>query len=114
LEDYLNVFLLHLPEIYEETLRIEALVKAFRKNLDKAVLTRLEVSLEHMARNHISFVRFALEWAADESSWEAPKNVGISRDGPRSTEGELDAHRDSETPLGDQWECSTGRGSGLF
>jgi len=28
------------------------------------------VGLEHMSRNHISFVQMALVWAADESTWK--------------------------------------------
>jgi hypothetical protein len=70
IKDYLDKFALHLPEIHEEALRLERSVEAFRDTLDGQVLSDIEVGLEHIGRNHISFVHFALEWAADELSWK--------------------------------------------
>ncbi len=69
LEDYINSFALHLPEIHEETFRVEKAAKIFGENQDNSALPDLTVGLQHPGRNHISFVHFALEWAADEGSW---------------------------------------------
>jgi len=69
LDDYLNGFKHHLPEIYEETFRIESCIKIFLENRSDAVLAHLLVSLQHMGRNHISFVQQTLEWAAEDISW---------------------------------------------
>ena len=69
LDDYLHRFTLHLPEIYEETFRIETDLKIFLENLSDEVLAHLLVSLQHMGRNHISFVLQTLEWAAEDISW---------------------------------------------
>ncbi len=71
LEDYINIFAHHLPEVHEETFRVEEYAKRFRDNYDSSALAGLTVGLQHLGRNHISFVHFALEWAADESSWRA-------------------------------------------
>jgi len=68
LTDYLNSFRLHLPEIYEETLRAEEYAKRLLKVPGDSGVD-LMVSLEHLARNHVSFVVQALQWAADESTW---------------------------------------------
>jgi hypothetical protein len=69
LKDYFDSFSLHLPEIYEETFRAEGYARIFRKRQSASALTGLVVSLQHMGRHHISYARFALEWAADECSW---------------------------------------------
>lgn len=69
LDDYLHRFSHHLPEIYEETFRIESCIKTFLENRSDAVLADLLVGLQHMGRNHISFVQQALEWAAEDISW---------------------------------------------
>jgi hypothetical protein len=63
---------LHLAEVYEETFRIESCVRSFLKNRNDAVMAHLVVGLEHMGRNHISFVQQALEWAANDLSWAEP------------------------------------------
>jgi hypothetical protein len=68
LDDYLHRFTHHLPEIYEETFRIESDLNIFLENLSDEVLAHLLVSLQHMARNHISFVLQTLEWAAEDIS----------------------------------------------
>jgi hypothetical protein len=68
-EDYLRRFSLHLPEIYTESLRLEQDVYAFAKYLDGQSRADLLVGLQHVSRNHISFVIQALAWAADPDSW---------------------------------------------
>ncbi len=67
--DYLNSFTLHLPEIYEETLRAEKYAQALLKTPRGIRTSALVVSLEHLGRNHISFVLPGLQWAADEMTW---------------------------------------------
>jgi len=69
LKDYKNSFTLHLPEIYEETFRVESCAKDFMKSASSSTLTELAVGLNHLARNHIGFVLHALEGVTDESSW---------------------------------------------
>jgi hypothetical protein len=77
LQDYTDRFTLHLPEIYEETFGVEFCVKSFLANHNSAALAQTFIGLQHLGRNHISFVLQALEWASDEGSWEeslvAPK-----------------------------------------
>jgi hypothetical protein len=77
LQDYVNNLTLHLPEIYEETFRIEICTKDFLTSHNNSVLAQLAISLQHIGRNHISFVLQVLEWVADEDSWDelfvAPK-----------------------------------------
>lgn len=68
--DYANKLTLHLPEIYEESFRVEACAKDFSASHDGSALAQLVVGLQHLGRNHISFVLQALEWVADEDSWE--------------------------------------------
>jgi hypothetical protein len=76
-QDYTERLTLDLPEIYEETFRAEIYTKAFLRTHSASALSRLVVALQHLGRNHISFVLQALEWASDEGSWEellaAPK-----------------------------------------
>ena len=69
LDDYLHSFSLHLPEIYEETFRIESFIKIFLENRSDDALVGLLVGLQHMGRNHISFVQQTLECAAEDISW---------------------------------------------
>ncbi|MGH9437588.1 MAG: hypothetical protein ACRD22_06760 [Terriglobia bacterium] len=70
LSDYIDSLAHHLPEVHEETFQTEAYAREFRNSRSSAALAGLSVGLEHLGRNHISFVHFALEWAADESSWK--------------------------------------------
>ncbi len=70
LQDYIDKFALHLPEIYEETFRVELCTKKFITTHSDSALAQLIVGLEHLGRNHISFVQQALAWAADEISWD--------------------------------------------
>lgn len=76
-QDYIDKLTLHLPEIYEESFRVEACTKDFLARREGSTLAQLAVGLQHRGRNHISFVLQALEWVADEDSWEdssfAPK-----------------------------------------
>ena len=67
--DYTDKLTLHLPEIYEESFRVEACTKDFLASHDGSALAQLVVGLQHLGRNHIGFVLQALEWAADEGSW---------------------------------------------
>jgi hypothetical protein len=69
-QDYTERFTLHLPEIYEETFRAEIYIKEFLANHSASALSQMFVALQHLGRNHISFVLQALEWAADDGSWE--------------------------------------------
>lgn len=70
LQDYTDRFTLHLPEIYEETFRVEVWTRDFLTNHGASALAQLVIGLQHLGRNHISFVLQALEWASNESSWE--------------------------------------------
>lgn len=70
LDDYLNSIELHLPEIYGETIRIEAQGIEFLRSNDSGSLADVLVGLEHTGRNHISFVLRALDWLVDEISWD--------------------------------------------
>jgi hypothetical protein len=69
-KDYIDKFTLHLPEIYGESFRVEAYIKECLTGQKKSAFAQLFIGLQHLARNHISFVLQALEWAADEDSWE--------------------------------------------
>jgi hypothetical protein len=68
--DYTDRLTLHLPEIYEESFRVEACAKDFLVSHDGSTLAQLVAGLQHLGRNHISFVLQGLEWVADEDSWE--------------------------------------------
>ena len=68
--DYTERLVTHLPEIYGESFRVEACAKEFLASHRDRVLADLVVGLQHLGRNHISFVLQTLEWAADDLSWE--------------------------------------------
>ena len=70
IQDYVDRFTLHLPEIYEETFRAEIYANTLLRTQSVYALSRLLVALQHLGRNHIGFVLQALEWASDEGSWE--------------------------------------------
>jgi len=72
LKDYVDSFSLHLPEIYEETLRVEYYARSLLEGDNGSVLVDLIVGLEHLGRHHISFVHFALERAAFWIHWREP------------------------------------------
>jgi len=69
LDDYLDSFSLHLPEIYEETLRVEKYTKTLISGATDSALAAVTVGLEHLAYNHLSFVLMALQWAANDATW---------------------------------------------
>jgi hypothetical protein len=69
IEDYIGSFRLHLPEIYEETFRIEQTALLFIAEPNRVMLTLLIVALQHAGQNHINFVQPALDWASDEDFW---------------------------------------------
>lgn len=77
LRDYADSFTLHLPEIYEETFRVEACTKSFLANHNGTALAQLSVGLQHLGKNHASFVLQPLEWAADEGSWDESLVVSV-------------------------------------
>jgi hypothetical protein len=68
-EDYLQSFWLHLPEIYEETVRVEECAKRFLLKRSESALACVEIGMQHICRHHVSFVLPALERAADEDRW---------------------------------------------
>jgi hypothetical protein len=70
-QDYINNFALHLPEIYEETFRVEGCVESFLASPDNSVLVDMIVGLQHMGRNHISLLQPALQWVTEEHLWDA-------------------------------------------
>ncbi len=70
LQDYTDKLALHLPEVHEETFAVEACLISFLANRNSAALAQTFIGLQHLGRNHISFVLQALEWAADEGSWD--------------------------------------------
>jgi len=67
--DYFDSFTLHLPEIYEETIRAEKLAGDLLAALDRRRIAQLIVSLQHFGQNHIIFVLPSLQCAADEMTW---------------------------------------------
>lgn len=67
--DYIGSFVLHLPEIYEETIRVQKAVAGFLSHLSARRLVEIELGLQHMGRNHILFVLPALEWVSAEEQW---------------------------------------------
>jgi hypothetical protein len=70
ISDYIRSFALHLPEIYEESIRLQKAVAGFLSNRSSQRLVEIELGLQHMGRNHIPFVQSALEWIAAEEQWK--------------------------------------------
>ena len=70
LQDYLDKLVLHLPEIYEESFRAEKLTRALLTDRKQSILAQLVVSMEHIERNHVTFVQQPLEWAVNEQNWD--------------------------------------------
>lgn len=68
--DYIDCLALHLPEIYEESFRVEQCAKEFLLNRSDLAGTQLLIGLEHMGRNHISFLQQALGSLAKDSLWD--------------------------------------------
>ena len=69
LKDYIQNFELHLPEVYEETFRIEQLAQLYIVVPCSTILTFLFVAVQHVGQNHIPFLQPALDWASDEDFW---------------------------------------------
>jgi len=67
--DYIEPLALHLPEVYEESIRTEGWAGDITSRATAATVASLLVGLEHMGRNHVLFVLPALQFAADETSW---------------------------------------------
>lgn len=67
--DYIERLALHLPEIYEESIRVEGWANGLGAGSAATTLGPLVVGLEHMGRNHLLFALPALQFAADETSW---------------------------------------------
>jgi hypothetical protein len=76
LKDYITSFVIQLPEAYEESFRAESYAKSLLAGTSGPI-EELIVCLEHMGRNHLSFVRFATEGAAERSNWRVP---GVAAD----------------------------------
>jgi hypothetical protein len=66
-----------LPEIYEQTFRVEACTKSFLADHNGAVFAQLSIRLRHLGKNDASFVLQPLEWAADEGSWDESLVVAV-------------------------------------
>lgn len=73
LQDYLNEFTLHLPEIYEESFRLEEYAKVLLNRPTQYAATGMLTSLEHISHHHIIFVLPALQWAANPRAWKLSK-----------------------------------------
>lgn len=71
--DYLENLSLHLPEIYEETIRTEENTRIFLSTRSRRALSDATVGMQHLAVHHISFAIQALQWMAEESSWLDPE-----------------------------------------
>jgi|HubBroStandDraft_6_1064221.scaffolds.fasta_scaffold900423_2 hypothetical protein len=69
-EDYINSLQLHLPEIYEETLILEERASTLLQTRSRRIATEITIGLQHMGRNHISFLQPALDWLSDEENWD--------------------------------------------
>ena len=69
LQEYFDSFTLHLPEIFAETANAEARLHSVFNDQSAAAFTDLLIRIQHVGRNHISFVQHSLQYAADESCW---------------------------------------------
>lgn len=70
IDDYFNNLTLHVPEVYEESIRLQAIAERFSQCQSGSALARMIVSAEHLARNHVSFLQSALDQLSDEDSWD--------------------------------------------
>jgi hypothetical protein len=68
-DDFISVLTLHLPEAYMESLDVERWANEFSVRPAVIPLGSLIIGLEHMNRNHLLFVLPALQFAADETTW---------------------------------------------
>lgn len=69
-DDFIQSLVLHLPEAYVESIRVERWAKELSAGPSAGSLASLIVGLEHMSRNHLLFALPALQFAADETSWD--------------------------------------------
>src|SRR6185312_10809928 len=69
-DDFVQNLVLHVPEAYTESIRVERWAKEFNARPAATPLGSLIVGLEHMGRNHILFALPALQFVADETSWD--------------------------------------------
>lgn len=79
--DYSERLVLHLPEIYAETIRLEGRVKEGQNEgaLSDSCLAELIVGLEHVA-HHASYCRHALEILSYEDSWRSWNAESLDRE----------------------------------
>jgi hypothetical protein len=82
--DYIERLVLHLPEIYGETIGLEGIVQGVIDDgeFSDAALAGLLVGLEHVA-HHASYCRHALEILSSEYSWMEPLFTQQTPDGGR-------------------------------
>jgi len=68
-EDYFNSLCLHVPEIYEETFRLETYLASFQTGARQTELTKLEIAFRHVAENHCTFLLTVLQDLVIEGNW---------------------------------------------
>ena len=64
-DDCAREIIVHLPEIYGETLKIDECIAGFYATRAADTLVDLVVGMQHLGRNHAVFLLPALEFAAD-------------------------------------------------
>jgi|GEM_PF-3007310 len=69
--DYVQSLVLHLPEIYSESIRLQTYLNNLSIQPSMDDLCAVDTCVNHMGKNHISFVLPALEWLYEESSWRS-------------------------------------------
>ncbi len=69
-EDYTQALGLHVPEIYEETFRLELRLGRLAAGLTRRDLTHLEVEFCHLAENHCTFLLPVLQDLAVARNWK--------------------------------------------
>ena len=68
-EDYFSALCLHVPEIYEETLRLEAYLVRFQADVSEKDLTHFEIAFRHLSENHCTFLLPVLQDLVMEGNW---------------------------------------------
>ncbi len=68
-DDFIQRLVLHLPEAYVESVHVEHWASELSAGPAATPLGSLIVGLEHMSRNHLLFALPALQFAADETTW---------------------------------------------
>ena len=69
-KDYIQSLGLHLPEIYEETVFLEKCANILLEQRSRKIALAMMIGLQHMGRNHITFLQPALDWLSDEEYWD--------------------------------------------